>query len=263
MMAKIFIVLNTKGGTGKTTSALHILPVTAYLEGYRNINYYQLDDNNKVDIQSKAINIKNYTINNTDNVMDKVELDIALDSETINIIDIGGGNDTKIVLNYLKTESEIKKEDINFFIPITTNLSQQKNLQDTIELIKDSHSNPKIILILNEVIDLKNYKEEFINIFGDEVYEIAPITDLIEESCKKVIKIEKDNLYQVMEYKKKTLLDGYINALEIDKNKEELKQQYVNEYKEDKNLEAYYKKKRNLRFVQKIIDTVERFPKID
>ncbi|SFV56267.1 hypothetical protein MNB_SV-14-1815 [hydrothermal vent metagenome] len=261
-MAKIFIVSNTKGGTGKTTTALHILPTIAYLEGYKNINYYQLDDNNKVNISSKAINIKNYTINNTSDVMDKVELDIALDSETVNIIDIGGGNDTKSVLNYLKTKSEIKKEDITFFIPITTNLSQQQNLQDTIELIKDSHSNPKIILILNEVIDLKNYKDEFINIFGNEVYEIAPITDLIEQSCEKVIKIEKDNLYQVMEYKKKTLLDGYINALEIDKNREKLKQQYVMEYKEDEDLEAYYKKKRNLRFVQQIIDTVERFPKI-
>ena len=260
-MAKIFIVSNTKGGTGKTTSALHILPTTAYLEGYRNINYYQLDDNNKVNIPSKAINIKNYTINNTSDVMDKVELDIALDSETVNIIDIGGGNDTKSVLNYLKTKSEIKKEDITFFIPITTNLSQQQNLKDTIELIKDSHSNPKIILILNEVVDLDNYKEEFINIFGNEVYEIAPITDLIEESCTKVIKIEKDNLYQVMEYKKTTLLDGYINALEINKNIEKLKQQYVMEYKEDKDLEAYYKKKRNLRFIQQIIDTVERFPK--
>ena len=261
-MAKIYIVTNTKGGTGKTTTALHILPTIAYLNGYQDINYYQLDDNNKIDIDSKSISIKNYTLKYTENVIDSVELDIELDSKVVNIIDIGGGNDTKSVLNYLKKSSEIEPNEITFFIPINTNLSQQKNLKDTIALIQDSYSKPKIILILNEVNDIENYKSEFINIFGDEIYGIAPITDEIEQSCYKVIKIKRDNLFQVMEYRNKTLLDGYINALEVDKNAPTLKKQYALEYKEDEDMEAYYAKKRGLRFAKKIVDTVEQFPKI-
>jgi len=261
-MAKIYIVANTKGGTGKTTTALHILPTIAYLNGYKNINYYQLDDNNKIDIDSKSISIKNYTIKYTENVIDSVELDIELDNDVINIIDIGGGNDTKTVLNYLKNSSEIEPNKVTFFIPINTNLSQQKNLKDTIALIQDSYNTPKIILILNEVNDIDNYKSEFINIFGDEIYAIASITEEIEESCSKVIKIKRDNLFQVMEYKNKTLLDGYINALEVDKNAPALKKQYALEYKKDENIEAYYAKKRELRFAKKIVDTVEQFPKI-
>ena len=109
---------------------------------------------------------------------------------------------------------------------------------------------------------LRLHPSEFINIFGDEIYAIASITEEIEESCSKVIKIKRDNLFQVMEYKNKTLLDGYINALEVDKNAPALKKQYALEYKKDENIEAYYAKKRELRFAKKIVDTVEQFPKI-
>ena len=261
-MTRTNFVVNTKGGTGKTTTALHILPTIAHIEGYENINYYQLDDNNKMEIDSKAINIKNYSLKNTENAIDSVELEIDLNEDTINIIDVGGGNDTKLVLNYLKSNATLESEEVTFYIPINTNLSQQNNLKDTIGLIQEVYPKAKIILILNEVNDLENYKSEFINIFGDDVYDIEPIINLIEESCQQVIKIEKENLFQVMEYRNKTLLDGYINALEVRKNTKELKIQYANEYKEDNDLEAYYSKKRGLRFAKKVIDTVEQFPKI-
>lgn len=261
-MTKISIVVSTKGGTGKTTTALHILPTIAHLEGYKNINYYQLDDNNKMEINSNAINIKNYSLKNTENAIDNVELEIDLQEETINIIDVGGGNDTKMVLSYLNSNATLESEEITFYIPINTNLSQQKNLKDTIVLIQEVYSKPKIILVLNEVNNFENYKNEFINIFGDDVYGIEPMTDLIEENFQQVVKVLKENLFQVMEYRNKTLLDGYINALEISKNIQGLKKQYANEYKEDNDLEAYYSKKRGLRFAKKVIDTVEQFPKI-
>lgn len=261
-MAKVYTITNTKGGTGKTTTALHILPTMLYKEGHRNINYYQLDDNNKTDITSDAISIHNYLIKSTENAIDNVELEIDLNEDAINIIDIGGGNDTKSVLGYLKENSTLTSEDITFFIPINTNLSQQKNLKDTITLIQESYPNPKIILILNEVNDMDNYKSEFINIFGDDIYGIQPITQEIEESCQSVVKIQQDNLFQVMEYRHKTLLDGYLSALEVNANAATLKKQYATEYKEDEDIEAYYSKKRGLRFAQKVIDTVEKFPKI-
>ncbi len=261
-MTRVHIVAVTKGGTGKTTTALNVLPTIAHLNGYKNIIYYQLDDNNKMEINSKYITIKDYNISHTENAIDSVELELDLNKDSINIIDIGGGNDTKNVLNYLKKNATLQSEDITFYIPINTNLSQQKNLRDTIAIIQESYPNPKIILTLNEVNDMENYKDEFINIFGDDTYGIKPITKSIEKSCQQVIKIKRDNLFQVMEYRGKALLDGYINALEVDKNSTKLKKQYANEYKEDSDIEAYYSKKRGLRFAKKVIDTVEQFPKI-
>ena len=258
-MSKTYIVTNTKGGTGKTTTALHVLPIKAYLENKKEIVYFQLDDNNKVDISSSAVTIKNYTIKKTDAVIDKIELDVNLDNDSVNIIDIGGGNDTREVLNYIRSDQNNFGTDIEFFIPINSNLSQQKNIKDTIELIKQNFGKANITLVLNGVMDIEEYKKEFINIFGDDVYGIAPMVDYIKENCQDIKILKRDNIFQVMEYNNITLLDGYIDALEINSKIKELKKQYAMEYKEDEDMEAYYRKKRKLRFAQKVIDRVDEF----
>jgi len=261
-LTKTYFVLNTKGGVGKTTFALHVLPVIAYKQGARNINYYQLDDNNNLSINSAAIQIKNYKITKTEDVIDSVELDIDLEKEIINIIDIGGGNDTKDVLEYLKTNGDDFIDNVTFFVPTDNDLQNTKNLTDTLELINSIFDDAEIILVLNGATNLAEYREEFINIFGDDVYNIKSIADTVDGYCNDMMIVKRDNIFQVMGFNKITLLDAYIDALDINSKSKELKKQYALEYEKNNDMEAYKVKKRKLRFAKKVIDVVDEFKEL-
>lgn len=259
---KTYFVTNTKGGVGKTTFALHVLPVMAHKKGFNKINYYQLDDNNNLTINSEAVKIKNYKITKTEDVIDSIELDIDLENEIVNIIDIGGGNDTKDVLEYLKRNGDDFVNNITFFVPTDNDLQHTKNLTDTLELIQDTFKDAEIILVLNGVNDMNAYKEEFINIFGDEVYNIKSIVDIVDSKCNEMIMVKRDNIFQVMGFNQITLLDAYLDAKDVNSKAKELKKQYALEYEKDNDMDAYQVKKRKLRFAKRVIDTVDEFKEI-
>ena len=206
------VVCNTKGGAGKTTISLNVLPllIKTKIED-EEIAYYQLDDNNKIILNSNNVKIKTYKINEANEVLDEIMLENLTNPEKANIVDCGGGNDTKIVIKNL---AENRIEDNIFIIPLNQNLSVRHNVIDTINLIKENFKNAKIILIANNVFDVNNIQKEFLSIFGDEDFDIEPL-NLKELNVKNIGIVPFIPFLQVIEAKKEILLDKYNEAKEI------------------------------------------------
>lgn len=209
---KNLVIANTKGGVGKTNISLNILP--SLLKTDKNtITYYQLDNNNKIDVTSDNINIKQFKLNNLEEALTEVEFS----AEDVNIIDCGGGDDTIKVLEELKN---CVLEDLKFIIPINKNLSIRHNIEETIRIIKDNFDNPEIYLCFNFLDKDKDLKKEYINIFGDEIFDIKPISlaEFQADSCY----VLNTNLFQILELKNMILIDSYIELFSLVKNKEKL-----------------------------------------
>ena len=215
------VVANTKGGVAKTTIALNVLPLLVKKNNPNaSITYYQLDDNNKIIANSPNIEIKEYKLDETTNAIDGIELDAMLDENKVNIIDCGGGNDTKAVIENL-ANSNI--ENLIFVIPATQMLSTRHNIEETIKLIKQKFKKPTIYLVLSMVYDFKNIEKDFISIYGDEDFGIKPI-DL--KDIKGVGAVPYLTFLQILELDRQILLDKYNEVSELLKDE----QKYIKEY---------------------------------
>jgi cellulose biosynthesis protein BcsQ len=238
------VVVNTKGGVGKTNIALNILPVL--LQG-KNITYYQLDNNNKLSVRSDFVNIKEFKLNNLNEALSEIEFS----DNDVNIIDAGGGDDVKLVLQEVANSI---LDDVRFIIPVSKNLSIRYNIEDTLKHIYKNFKNPKVYLMFNFLENINDYKKEYINIFGDEVFEIEPLKEL-DKFQKEFGFVINSSLFQILELNKEILLDRYLKVKELAENKNKLLKVKKEELKdlvkkkEIKNEEAH---KRYLTFRNKI-----------
>jgi len=257
------IVCNTKGGAGKTTIALNVLPLLISEVSKKEIAYYQLDDNNKIISNSEKVNIKTYKIDEANEVLDEIMLENLTNPDKINIIDCGGGNDTKIVIKNL---AENGVEDNIFVVPLNQNLSVRYNVIDTINLIKENFKNPKIILIANNVFDVNNIQKEFLSIFGDKDFNVEPL-NLKELNIKNIGIVPFIPFLQIIEAKKEIFLDKYNEAKDILKDEKIATKKFAEkldkELKENKITKEEMKEKfsefRNIvRNAKRIVDASEK-----
>ena len=211
---KNFVIVNTKGGVGKTTIGLHVLPV---LFETNSINYFQIDNNNKNIIKTNTLNIKEFKINKLTEALAEIEFS----DNDINIIDAGGGDDTKAVLTEL---ADSILENLIFIIPVSKNLSIRHNIIETVNLINEKFENPVISLFLN-FKTTSNPKEEFINIYGSDIYNISSLkihTDIVGYA-------PDTNIFQILELNKEILLDKFNSIKNLAYNKKEILKSKKNE----------------------------------
>jgi cellulose biosynthesis protein BcsQ len=96
--SSIYIIPQTKGGVGKTTIS-GIVATLLYLQNQnQKINLFEIDDNNVSRVNSNYINHQSLKLKNSEVIIDDIQFTSLADSNISNIIDAGGGNDTKIVL---------------------------------------------------------------------------------------------------------------------------------------------------------------------
>jgi len=224
-------VVNTKGGVGKSFVATQILPLA--LNSSNNINIFELDNNNKTTLKSNLINFKNLNTKSLDEIL----FDVSFADEITNIIDAGGGNDTTEVITALaKNDVEID----TFVIPVLKDFEVTKNLLDTINLIQKEFENPKIIIVLNKLI--QDPKSEFIYIFGAQEYGIEGILGELEDIEIVAIKdySEIDIVKNIYNTTAKDLLE---TGQEIIDNFAEYKSKWHKEAKETSDPRAYFAKK--------------------
>jgi len=145
-LATIFVLLSTKGGVGKSVISWHILPYL--LKGV--FTLFELDNNNNTSksfINSKILDKKVKTLNLDDGAkqLEEIVVSLMLDPDQKIIIDVGGGDDTRVILRLLQENNLIAQT--KFIVPYMADFTQLSNLFESIKMLKEHSSN--IIIALN------------------------------------------------------------------------------------------------------------------
>ena len=88
------VVCNTKGGVGKSFISTQILPLAFDTE----INIFEIDNNNKSVLKDSSLNFKTLDLSKAEEALQEADYNF----EDVNIIDVGGGDDVKKVLEYIQ-----------------------------------------------------------------------------------------------------------------------------------------------------------------
>ena len=223
----IFIIPQTKGGVGKTTIS-GIVATLLYLQNQnQKINLFEIDDNNVSKVNSNYINYQSLKLKNSEVVIDDIQFSSLSDENVVNIVDAGGGNDTKIVLQKLK---EIDLSGLNYYIPLNDDMEQTDNVLDTITLIRDFDKFAKINLVLNRCFTLEKeeIQKQFINIFGSDELDIP--NRLIDLKVDNIFFVPNSNIFSILKsHYRVSLLDSYLSSVDLVSNIDTYRQEWIKE----------------------------------
>ena len=251
--SNIIVVPQTKGGVGKTTISMTLATLIHQQNQNQKINLFEIDDNNVTKVNSNYINHQSLKLKNSEVVIDDIQFSSLSDNNVVNIVDAGGGNDTKIVLQKLK---EIDLTGLNYYIPVNDDLEQVDNVLDTITLIRDFDKSATINLVLNRCFSLEKeeIKDQFINIFGDDELDIPNrLTDLKVDN---IFFVPNSKIFSILKsHYKVSLLDSYISSVDLVQNIDTYRQEWIKEGQEI--FKANNKRYRFAKMVVELINQLE------
>ena len=248
--SNIHVIPQLKGGVGKTTTS-GVIATLLYLQNQnKSINLFELDDNNVSKVNSNYINHQSLKLKDSEVVIDDIQFSSLSDSRVVNIIDCGGGNDTKIVLQKLK---EIDLSGLNYYIPVNVDMEQVENVKETILLIRDFDKSANINLILNRCFSLEKneIQKQFINIFGSDELDIPNQVDNLK--VDNIFFIPNSNIFSILKsHYKVALLDSYLSSLDLVENIDTYRQEWV------KNGQEIFKaNNKRYRFAKMVVELIE------
>jgi hypothetical protein len=197
----LYISTNSKGGVGKSTTSM-IVACLLHCQG-KKFKIIELDSSNRsFDYQKSEIlnnnNCQSFTIDEKEDAISDMLFDIM--TENIDyIIDIGGGLDTNVITEALKTIDIAKK----WLIPITSIKKYLPNASKTFELINEPKNT---YFILNQYHDIAKMADEFLYFFGNDKFGIDPVSKSFAK-CKGILAIPFNNYFQISEDDESTILD--------------------------------------------------------
>lgn len=249
----IYVIPQTKGGVGKTTFSSNVLPVLLGVS-IEDITIYEIDDNNSSKYEKSKMNFKNLNTRNSEGAIEDIYLDNLLEDENkVNIIDCGGGNDTKKIIAAL-TDAELS--GLTYFVPIFDDIDYVQNAIDTINLVKDADADSKVILVFNRCLSLDNeqIQKQFIGVFGDK--EIGIKSRLKELNHDNQCFVLNDQNFGIVKTQYQiTMLEMYNQSIDLIKNKKKYEQDFIK-----KGGRELLKSKLPLfRFAKRVIESVDNF----
>lgn len=249
----IYVIPQTKGGVGKTTIS-GVIATLLYLQNQnKSINLFEIDDNNNSKVNSNYINHQSLKLKDSEIVVDDIQFSSLSDSNLVNIADVGGGNDTKLVLQKLK---EIDLSGLNYYIPVNDDMEQVDNVKDTIALIRDFDKSANINLVLNRCFSLEKeeIQKQFINIFGSDELDIPNQLNTLE--VDNIFFIPNSNIFSILKsHYKVSLLDSYLSSIDLVENIDTYRQAWVKEGQET--FKANNKRYRFAKMVVELIDQLK------
>ncbi len=191
-MSKI-IVLNSKGGVGKSTTSTQILAPFLYIKNGQNdkVNLIEFDDeneDNKSFENSEILTPKRVKIEGND--LDSALTDHVLDHENL-VLDIGGNKTTTYVIDSLINSGIINAFDL-VVIPLTDGEQDAVNAINVYKKIREHNQESKIIFALSRVNNSYDLEMQFLDFFGDKKGRLDDRIGLIEqiaEQDRNIIKI--------------------------------------------------------------------------
>lgn len=247
--SNIHVIPQTKGGVGKTTIS-GVIATLLYLQNQnKSINLFEIDDNNNSNVNSNYINHQSLKLKDSEVVIDDIQFSSLSDGSVVNIIDAGGGNDTKIVLHKLK---EIDLSGLNYYIPVNDDMEQVDNVRDTISLILDFDKSATINLVINRCfsLDKDEIQKQFINIFGSDDLDIANQLDNLK--VDNIFFVPNSNIFSILKsHYKVSLLDSYISSLDLIQNIDTYRQEWIKEGQE-----VFKTNNKRYRFAKMVVELI-------
>lgn len=147
----LILVANTKGGSGKSTTAMHLLaPWVLSRQGTANL--VELDDENtdSADFSSSAIKTKRLPLGKEKSAYLAVEKLIERSMNELVIVDIGGNRTCTITLRNLAEMGADDEIDM-IVVPVSSSGKDVDNASKTIDLIKAEiqHFKGPIVLVIS------------------------------------------------------------------------------------------------------------------
>ncbi|MCT7471194.1 hypothetical protein N5T90_09925 [Aliarcobacter cryaerophilus] len=253
--SNIHVTGQTKGGVGKSTVS-GVVATMLYLQNQdKKINLFEIDDNNNSKVNSNYINHQSLKLKDSEVVIDDIQFASLSDTNVINIVDAGGGNDTRFLLQKLK---EIDLSGLNYYVPVTDNLDEVKNVQDTITLIRDFDKSANINLILNRCFSLEKdeIEKQFINIFGSDELDIP--NQLNNLKVDNIFFVPNSNIFSILKsHYKVSLLDSYLSSIDLVQNIDTYRQEWVKEGQD-----VFKANNKRYRFAKMVVELIEQLKPI-
>jgi len=247
--SNIYVIPQTKGGVGKTTIS-GIIATLLYLQNHNlKINLFEIDDNNKSRVNSNYIDYQSLKLKDSEVVIDDIQFSSLSDNNVVNIVDAGGGNDTKLVLQKLK---EIDLSGLNYCIPLNDDMEQVDNVLDTITLIRDFDKSAKINLVLNRCFTLEKeeIQKQFINIFGSEELDIP--NRLTNLKVDNIFFVANSNIFSILKsHYRVSLLDSYLSSIDLVQNIDTYRQEWIKEGQE-----VFKSNNKRYRFAKMVVELI-------
>lgn len=258
--SNIIAVVNNKGGVGKSVLSKYVLATLAK-EKYKTVNIYEIDNNNKKgNFNSGLINHHLFKINDKNEAIFEVSFDED-DTEVCSIIDCGGGDDVKSVIEAL---SKNKIENVSFFIPTLDDDETVDNIKSTLDEIRTYYPDSKVTLVLNKAQSnsLEEAKIQFINIFGSEKYGYKSEYEQLAKSLNSIAIVPHTNLIFLMKnHHRLAMTDLYFSSVNLINNLKENRAIWKKEALEKNDKDYYHKKMDLVDFGTDLIDYIEQVKK--
>ena len=192
------IVVNTKGGAGKSTTAMQTIS-TYFLAKAQEVELLELDNQNQdAKIFSKS-KIKSTQINVDANAKDLNQTirDLFLGEDKNNkVMDIGGNATTSNFLQSLKSTHMYNMVDL-FIIPMSGGSQDLKNAKDTLQMILVMNSNANVLFALSRVRNPKRVQFQYGDFLQDEKLKKYPYIILPESDCIDLSRKLKKTVYEL------------------------------------------------------------------
>jgi len=207
-MKKVFVIANTKGGVGKTTIAAHVMPAL-----FPGCEILEIDDNNQSSIFTKSEFIKRFEsikVKECESKLEELTFKLLDETKEVLIIDCGGGNDTKKVINNIKELNLSDLADVTFIVPIMNSYMQAKNAEG----MKDLLTNKKVIYALNGVVDTSSVRKDWLFWYGSDLLGLENFEEKL--GFPKSVKIPHSHYFEIAALNKMTISDFAKKAREVD-----------------------------------------------
>jgi len=237
----INIVVNTKGGVGKSTVSSQLLTSYIFSKTGKEVEYFEIDDQNESIKNLKGSNVINATIVKTENIAKFVEDSIMFDSDIV--VDVGGNLTAVMFLDKLKMLGGFIAPT-TYYIPLTDGDQDAINAAETFKMIRVYDKTSKIIYVLNKCTNKSNQdllEREFVDFFGNDILDVETI---IKDKKTSYIAVNRNTIYNLAGKLQKTIIE-----LANESYDEEYKKS-AKEYYADKTNQELYKKVRKLMFLK-------------
>lgn len=237
-----FLVLNSKGGVGKSTSSMQVLVPFLYWKNGQSdkVNLIEFDDENsdsETFENSEIVEAKRYKLSGND--LDSTLTDISLDNDNL-IVDVGGNKTTTYILNSLNNTNLIDVFDC-VVIPLTDGEQDTINAINVYNQIRNLSEDIKVIFALGRVDNNIDLEIQFLDFFGDKKGRIDDRVGYIEkiaENDRNIITINNSESIKVSRAFGLTVYE--LAKQNIDDLKEKMKQ-YLKDKDTAKSKKASYR----------------------